>query len=56
MGLGKRKTNTGKIGPSRKIHRTKERLPIIIFFISYGLNTKFEHKSVNTGGYHWRLQ
>ena len=40
MGLGKRKTNTGKIGPSRKIHRTKERLPIIIFFHQLW----FEHK------------
>lgn len=23
-------------------------------FLSCGLNTKFEHKSMNTGGAHWR--
>ena len=25
-------------------------------FLSPDMNTEFEHKSVNTGGYHWRLQ
>lgn len=25
-------------------------------FLSYGLNTKFEHRSMNTGACHWRLK
>ena len=51
IGLGKRKAKHRKNPPDqRKI------LSYYFLFLSYGLNTKFEHKSVNTGGYHWRLQ
>ena len=39
-GLGKRKSN----------------LPYYFLFLSYGLNTEFEHRGVNTGGCHWWLK
>ncbi len=38
------------LGKRRSIH------PYYILFLSYGLNTAFEHTGMNTGGCHWRLK
>lgn len=34
----------------------KSILPYYFLFLSYGLNTEFEHRGMNTGVGHWRLK
>lgn len=36
--------------------RRRSVLPYYFLFLSYGLNTKFEHRRVNTGYCGWRLK
>lgn len=38
------------------LDKRKSILPYYFLFLSYGLNTEFEHRSMNTEGCHWRLK
>ena len=40
----------------RGLCKRRSVLPYYFLFLSYGLSTEFEHKSMNTEGYDWRLK